>query len=323
MTARAEPLGKMLARHPRVFEDGAGDGLKQARERLVPELERRDLFGEAIEQPGMIDQGQGDDGGEAVRRGGRRRPASRRGARRRVRRKLPSPCALLAPESKEPVLHLAAIVIPHARIGDLREQVLKPRLEGGAALRRVDGLRLQFPEPEDVDQRAGVCQTLGKGACPPAPHEIVGVRALRQEGEAEGMAFAQIGQHAVDGARGGRLSGPVAVEADDGLRRELPQQLHLALGEGGAERGDDVGETRLMERDHVHIAFDHDQLALLEGGFAGAGEVEHGRALVEQSGLGRVQIFGLGAGSSARAPKAMMRDLASRMGMVSRLRKRS
>ena len=110
------------------------------------------------------------------------------------------------------------------------------------------------------------------------------------------MAFAQMRQHAVDGARGRRLAGLVAVEADDGLRRQLPQHLHLPLGEGGAERGHDILEARLMERDHVHIAFDHDQLALVEGGCAGAGEIEHHRAFVEEPRLRRVQIFGLGVG---------------------------
>ena len=51
-----------------------------------------------------------------------------------------------------------------------------------------------------------------------------------------------------------------------------------------------------MERDHVHIAFNHDALATVEGGFAGAGEIEDCRALVEQPRLRRVQIFGLGRG---------------------------
>ena len=171
----------------------------------------------------------------------------------------------------------------------------EPRLEGGAALGRVDGLRLQLSQPQDVDQRAGAGETFGQGLGALAAHEIVGVGALGQEGEAERVAFAQDGQHAVDGARRRGLAGPVAVETDDRLGGEVPQKFHLALGEGGAERGHGVGEARLMERDHVHIAFDHDQLATLEGGLPGAGEVEHGRALVEQLGLGRVQIFGLGA----------------------------
>ena len=51
-----------------------------------------------------------------------------------------------------------------------------------------------------------------------------------------------------------------------------------------------------MQRDHVHVTFDHDELALVEGAFSRAGKVEHGRALVEQLGLRRVQIFGLGIG---------------------------
>ncbi len=71
-----------------------------------------------------------------------------------------------------------------------------------------------------------------------------------------------------------------------------------------------------MQRDHVHVAFDHDELALVEGRLPRPGEVEHGGALVEQLGLRRVQIFRLGAGSSARAPKAMTRprDIENRDG---------
>ena len=103
-------------------------------------------------------------------------------------------------------------------------------------------------------------------------------------------------QHAVDGPRRGRLARAVAVEADDGLGCEQPQHFHLALGEGGAERRHRVGEARLMERDHVHIAFDHDELALVEGGLARAGEVVDHRSLVEEPRLRRVQIFGLSLG---------------------------
>ena len=81
-----------------------------------------------------------------------------------------------------------------------------------------------------------------------------------------------------------------------GLGREQPELVHLPLGEGGAEGGDHMAEARLMQRDHVHIALDHDQLGLVEGGVPGAGEVEDHRALVEQPGLRRVEIFRLRRG---------------------------
>ena len=153
-------------------------------------------------------------------------------------------------------------MVAHAGIADLRQQRFELRLERGAALGRVDGVRLQLSLPQHVDQRAGGGQALGEGLGAFAAHEIVGIGALGQEGEAEGMAFAQNGKHTVDGAGRSGLSGAVAVETDDRLRREVPQDLHLALGEGGAERGHGVDEARLMERDHVHPALDHDQLAL-------------------------------------------------------------
>jgi hypothetical protein len=83
--------------------------------------------------------------------------------------------------------------------------------------------------------------------------------------------------------------------------------------------GDGVSEARLMQRD-PSVAFDHD-LAALEGYYsAGVEEVEPlSNSLVS----GEFRYLGSDAGSSARAPKAITRDLASRMGMVSRLRKRS
>ena len=57
-----------------------------------------------------------------------------------------------------------------------------------------------------------------------------------------------------------------------------------------------------MQRDHVHIAFDHDQLALLEGRLPCAGEVVDHRAFVEEPRLRRVEIFGLRVGiEGARA----------------------
>ena len=111
-------------------------------------------------------------------------------------------------------------MVAHARIGDLREQALEPRLEGRAPLRRVDVPGFQLAQPHDVDEGRGRGQTLGERARALRAHEVVGIGPLGQEGEAEGMAFAQMGQHAVDGARGGRLARAVAVEADHGLGRE-------------------------------------------------------------------------------------------------------
>ena len=153
--------------------------------------------------------------------------------------------ARLPPQRQEPVLDVAAVVIPHPRIGDGGEQLLQPLLERGAALGRVEILRRAFAPPQHIDEGPRLGETLGERAGALIAHEVVGIGAFGQEGEAEGMSLAQIGQHAVDGARGRRLACPVAVEADDRLGREQPELIHLPLGEGGAERGDHMVEARL------------------------------------------------------------------------------
>src|SRR5262249_48861401 len=118
------------------------------------------------------------------------------------------------------------------------------------------------------------------------------------------MPFAQDPEHAVDSARGRCLARTIAIEADDGLRRELPELIHLPLGERGAEGCNHVLETRLMQPNYVHVALDHDQFALVEGGSASAREVEYGRALVKELGFGRVQIFRLGRGIQRTGAKS-------------------
>ena len=234
-----------------------------------------------------------------------------------------TPLADVAPQSKEPRLDVAPVVLTHPGIGDGVEQLIKPLFERRAPLGRVEIVARAFALPQNIDERPRLSETACESAGALIAHEVVGIRALRQESEAEGMALAQNRQHAVDGARCGSLAGPVAVEADDRLGREQPKLIHLAFGEGGAERRHGLMEACLMQRNHVHVAFDHDELALVEGRPPRPGEVEHGEALVEQLGLRRVQIFRLGCRMSARAPKAMMRPRALTIGMVSRWRKRS
>ncbi len=185
-------------------------------------------------------------------------------------------------------------MVAHARVGDGVEELIQPLFERRAALGRIEIHRRTLPLPQNIDEGPRLGEAAGHGTGAFVAHEVVGVRAVGEEGEAEGMSFAQIRQHAVDGARRRRFAGPVAVEADDRFGREQPELIHLPLGEGRAKRRHGVMEARLMKRDHVHIAFDHDEFALVEGGASRAGEVVHGRALVEELGLGRVQIFRLG-----------------------------
>ena len=70
----------------------------------------------------------------------------------------------------------------------------------------------------------------------------------------------------------------------------------LIGGERRAERRDDVGEAGLAHRDRVDIALDHDDRARIMRGLAGAVMIEQQRALVEERGLRRIEVFCLGAG---------------------------
>jgi hypothetical protein len=97
----------------------------------------------------------------------------------------------LAPQIEQPVFHFAAIVILDPRIADLPKQRFEPRLERRAALRRIDRVLGALAQPQHVDQRTGLIEACSEGASALAPDKIIGVRALRQEREAEGMAFTQ------------------------------------------------------------------------------------------------------------------------------------
>ena len=97
------------------------------------------------------------------------------------------------------------------------------------------------------------------------------------------------------------LPGIVAVEAEDRRRIEAPQPLELRFGQCGAVGRDDFGNAGAVERDHVHIAFDHDQPPGSAAGRAGAVEIVERAALVEEDGLRRVQIFWLARAEDAAA----------------------
>ena len=58
--------------------------------------------------------------------------------------------------------------------------------------------------------------------------------------------------------------------------------LELRLGQRGAVGRDDLGYAGAVERDHVHIALDHDQALGGAAGGPGAVEVVERAALVEE-----------------------------------------
>src|SRR5690606_2679827 len=65
------------------------------------------------------------------------------------------------------------------------------------------------------------------------------------------------------------------------------------------EGGHGVFDAVLGEGDDVHVAFYHDRLVRLADGAAGGEQVVQLRALVEQGGLGGVEVLRLAAGDDA------------------------
>ena len=104
-----------------------------------------------------------------------------------------------------------------------------------------------------------------------------------------------------------------------------PEQLDLPFGQRGAERSDRILDPRRRQRDHVHVAFDHDQPVRLARSRAGAVEIVKRAALVEQRRVGRVEIFRrvVLPESRIRPPNAITRPRTSRIGSIRRPRKRS
>jgi hypothetical protein len=103
--------------------------------------------------------------------------------------------------------------------------------------------------------------------------------------EAASDALIEPGQH-------GALARLVGIEREQHPAGVEPRQrLGLLAGERGAERRDGVGETRLVEREDVHVALDDDDLAGLADGGAGPIEAVEQRRLLEQLGLGSVEVL--------------------------------
>src|SRR5262245_39506980 len=154
----------------------------------------------------MMGERQDDGDGEAMGRGKRRCRALCVWRRRRLRRDTAS-LAEIAPQRKQPRFDVPAVVFAHARIGDGGKELLQPLFERRAPLWRIEIVARAFALPENVDERPRLGEAARESAGAFIAYEIVWVRTLRQEGEAEGVAFAQDGEHAVDGARGGGFAG--------------------------------------------------------------------------------------------------------------------
>src|SRR5205085_4519746 len=114
----------------------------------------------------------------------------------------------------------------------------------------ADRLRVRPTELDDegLDQWLGGRKRRLHGVAPLATDERVRVIAGGEERAPAPQAGLQEDREA---PRRGAASGGVAVEARDHVLAETAKQAKLVGGERRPERGDDVADPRLRERDHV------------------------------------------------------------------------
>ena len=154
--------------------------------------------------------------------------------------------------------------------------------------------------------------------------EAVGIFARRQKGKAQRIAGLQMRQRQMRGAMRGLQSGSVAVKGQNGFGRGAPQKMQLILGQRGAQWRHGMGEAGAHHRDHIHIAFGHDDGAGLDGGGTGGGEIVEIVSPWKRARFRRVLMYlGLASASRPRPPKAMTRPRPSVMVNITRLKKKS
>ena len=205
------------------------------------------------------------------------------------------------PHLVEAVQQLLFIGVGQVLVGDGRRQGAQADLEVGALFRRVERFDRLLALEQGLDEGLGVRQLGLQRRRPLLAQHVVGVLTADGHGEQERAAGLEQRQGAVDGAVGGALAGLVAVEAQGGRRMQAPQPLHLLLGQGRAH-GRHGWHARALAGDDVHIALDHHHRRLAAAALAGVQDlagleqaVQH-PPLVEEPGLGTVQIFGAGVG---------------------------
>ena len=194
----------------------------------------------------------------------------------------------------EPADQLGSILVAHVRIGDRGNMIEQPAAEAGTLFGGVERLGGEFVLPQPIDQGLGLVDQRLHRLAPPAFDQIVGILALRKGDEARASGPGPMCGRARSAARIAACW-PAASPSKQRIGRgdQPPHPLELAFGQCGAERRDRLADPGLVDRDHVHIAFDHDQPPGRAAGRAGAIEVEERAALVEQRRIGRVEVFGL------------------------------
>ena len=113
-----------------------------------------------------------------------------------------------------------------------------------------------------------------------------------QEQEGQGGVVAQGFECVLERAPGRTATGSVAVEAEHDAVGLAQQGVDMLRRGRGAERGDRILDGELGERDHVHVALDHDREAGVADRLLRQEEAVELAPLLEQRGLGRVQVLG-------------------------------
>ena len=132
-------------------------------------------------------------------------------------------------------------------------------------------------------------------------NHIVRVLALGQKGEFEAASGLQQPQRGIDRPESRLASGCIAVETQHWFVSHAPERLELVAAERGAERRHRIGKACLRQRNHIHIAFNDNDLPPLIRRLARRANIEQHGALVKQRRLGRVHILCPGA-RCKRAP---------------------
>ena len=124
-------------------------------------------------------------------------------------------------------------------------------------------------------------------------HERVGVVAVGQEQEADLPALLDLADRVLERAPRRGATRAVAVEAEHDLADEPEDALQVLGRRRGAERGDRVRDPGLVQAHDVHVALDHQQSLQAARRLPRLVEAVQLAALVEQLGLGRIQVLGL------------------------------
>src|SRR5260221_704621 len=104
-----------------------------------------------------------------------------------------------------------------------------------------------------------------------------------------------------DAAHHGVLARRVWIERQRDTARQLLDLLDVFVGDGAADAGHDIAVAVLMQHDGIQVALDDDDAVVATNGVAREVQPEERRALIEEDGLRRVEIFDVPAAQLARA----------------------